>query len=110
MEQQVDKAQKLRSVFDILAIRSTTHADRVALLVDGVHSLTFGEWERRSNAVAHGLRNLGCRKRDRVGLLFTNSDWIDYAIAYVAALKIGAGTVHVSDCLPSEEVERRFDE
>jgi acyl-CoA synthetase (AMP-forming)/AMP-acid ligase II len=76
--------------------------------VDGVQAISFGEWERRATSVAHGLLELGCAPGDRVALLFSAGDWIEYAIAYIAALRVGAAVVHVSPRLPFTELERRF--
>lgn len=101
---------ELRGVADILTFRSNTQSERVALLVDGACPFTMGEWERCSNSMAHGLLELGCGRGERVGLLFGNDDWLEYAAAYVAALKVGAATVHVSNALPRSEIERRFDQ
>ncbi|MFI9432277.1 MULTISPECIES: AMP-binding protein [Streptosporangium] len=55
--------------------------------------MTFGQWERRSNAVARGLLDRGLRPGDRIGLLFGGDGWAEYAVAFCAVLKAGGTTV-----------------
>jgi acyl-CoA synthetase (AMP-forming)/AMP-acid ligase II/acyl carrier protein len=81
---------------DLLRLRAREEPERAALMVDGDLSLTYGEWERRSNALARGLVAEGVRPGDRIGLYFENTDWIDYAVAYLATLKAAAVAVPLS--------------
>ena len=81
---------------DLLRERIVTERDRTALMVSGGRSMTYGEWERRSNAMARGLTELGVAAGDRVGLYFENAEWIEYATAYMAAVKVGAIAVPLS--------------
>ena len=62
----------------------------MALVVDGAGRLTYGDWERRSDAAAAGVLGHGVRPGDRVALLFDNARWTDYAVAYLAVLKAAA--------------------
>lgn len=81
---------------DLLRERAAAERDRTALLVDGGKSMSYGEWERRSNAIARGLSDRGVTAGDRVGLYFENSEWTEFAAAYIATLKIGAVAVPLS--------------
>ncbi|CCH31903.1 class I adenylate-forming enzyme family protein [Actinosynnema sp. NPDC047251] len=95
---------------DLLRLRAEQLPAREAINVRGLRTITYGDWDARSNAVAHGLlARIGGRGRGvRVALLYSGDDWIDYAIAYFGVLKAGATAMHVNDSLPVAELERRF--
>jgi acyl-CoA synthetase (AMP-forming)/AMP-acid ligase II len=82
----------------------------VAICVEGDATLTFGEWERRSNAAAHDLLDHGVRAGQRIALLFGGQDWIDYAIAYFGVLKAGATAIHLGERTEPGEMHRRLAE
>ncbi|MEU8266771.1 class I adenylate-forming enzyme family protein [Sphaerisporangium sp. NPDC049002] len=90
----------------LLSARATADPGAVALTVHGVGSLTFGEWDRRSDAAARGLLERELRPGDRVGLVFGENEWIDYAIAYCAAQRAGGVAVPLSAGLPPAELHR----
>lgn len=90
---------------DLLRDRVATERDRVALVVAGGGSMTYGEWERRSNSLARGLTELGVTGGDRVGLYFENTEWVDFAAAYMATLKAGATAVPLSSRFTDEDIE-----
>src|SRR5947209_6139622 len=75
---------------DLLRQRAAEGADTVALVVDRGPSLTYGQWEERSNALARGLVDHGVRVGDRIALLFDNARWTDCAVAYAGTHKAGA--------------------
>ncbi len=79
----------------LLAARAGTEPDRLALRLDGGTSLTFDDWHRRSERLAGGLAGAGVGRGDRVGLIFANTHWPEYAIAYCAAQRAGAVSVPV---------------
>ncbi|WP_307832676.1 class I adenylate-forming enzyme family protein [Planomonospora sp. ID91781] len=93
-----------RTVPEMLALRAEQEPERTAIVVEGEGTLTFGEWERRSHAVAHGLLGRGVRPGDRVGLLFGSRDWADFAVAYCAVQLAGAVAVPLSDRLAPAEL------
>ena len=78
--------------------------DRVASLVDGSGSMTFAEWERRSNAVARSLVELGVAPGDRVALLLANQDALMYQITYFATQKAGGVAAPINPRLARREV------
>lgn len=80
-------------------MRAAAEPHQTALIVERVGSITFGELDSRSNAVARELINRGFRVGDRVGLFFGEGEWLDFAIAFCAVGKAGGVAVPVSDRL-----------
>ena len=83
--------------------------DRVALVVDGGGSMTFAEWERRSNAAARSLVELGVAPGERVALLLANHDALLYHIAYFATQKAGGVAAPINPRLARREVAHIVD-
>lgn len=81
---------------DLLRARARASPDHVALVLDGGETLTYRDWQRRSSAIARGLAGMGVLTGDRVGLLFDNPWWTDYAVCYLAAHKAGGVAVPLS--------------
>lgn len=90
---------------ELLSARAAEEADRVALVVEGAGSLTFGDWEGRSNAMARRLVERGLEAGERVGLVFGERDWVTFAVATCAVHKAGGVTVPASDRLAPAELE-----
>lgn len=76
------------------------HPDREAY-VDGDVRLTFAEWDRAADGVAALLHDRGVRKGDVVCLLLPSS--ADYAVAYQAAMRLGAITSGINPRLGPRE-------
>jgi acyl-CoA synthetase (AMP-forming)/AMP-acid ligase II/acyl carrier protein len=95
-----------RLVPDILQRRALLCPDSDALVVDGLGTLTYAEWEARSNAFGRGLAARGIMPSDRVVLLFKGEEWVEYAIAFFGTLRAGAVAVPLSRDLPSAQVDR----
>ncbi len=93
---------------ELLERRAADDPEGVALNVEAQRVLRFGEWQERSLAVAHALLAAGVGRGSRVGLLFSGTDWIDYAVAYLGVLRAGAAGVHVNDKLSAGEIDRRL--
>ena len=103
-------ATAVSTIPDLLRARSQEQPERAAIIMDGTKSLTFGDWERRSNAVGGVLQQARDVKRGTcVGLFFDNHEWIEYAVAYCAVLKAGAAAVHLGPRMAVSEVQRRYD-
>jgi acyl-CoA synthetase (AMP-forming)/AMP-acid ligase II len=81
---------------DLLRKRAAEAPDATALIVDGRGSMSYGEWDARSNAIGRGLAERNVVAGDRIGLFFENSEWIDFAVAYFAVLKAGAIAIPLS--------------
>lgn len=98
------------SIFpDLVRWRAATDPDRVVLVVDGAGSLTFGEWDSRSNAVARGIEARGVRPGHRVALVFDSARWVDYAVSYVGVQKAGAVAVPLAPRFTDAELAKVFD-
>ncbi|WP_093802489.1 class I adenylate-forming enzyme family protein [Streptomyces sp. Wb2n-11] len=97
------------TVHDLLRRRAELQPDRIALNIDDGPTIGYGEWNRRSNAVARGLIDAGVRPGEIVGLVFDGLDWIDYAVAYMGVLKAGATATHLNRSVGEEEILRRMD-
>jgi amino acid adenylation domain-containing protein len=70
-------------------------------------SLTYGELDTASNRLAHMLRELGCRRGDRVGLLMPK---VPAAIVgLLGVLKAGAAYVPLDPCGPPPRLARMLE-
>lgn len=58
-------------------------------------ALTFGAWDKLSNALARGLIERHVAPGDRVLLPCSAADWVSYAVAWAGVLKAGAVAVPV---------------
>lgn len=82
---------------DLLRERAAAQPHRLALTVDGRGTMSYGDWERRSNIIARNLIRLGVATGDRVATFFENGEWLDFAAAYFGVLKAGAIAVPLSN-------------
>jgi len=85
---------------------ATPVGERVAMIVEddarGTSQVTYGELAERTSRFAQLLRTMGVAAGDRVVIRLPNS--IDYATAFLGALKRGAIAVPTSTLLTAEEV------
>src|SRR6476646_11257759 len=88
-----------------LAEQALRFGDRVAIDVDGVGQLTYGQWDARANATARGMAANGVVKGDRVGLLMPTADAIEFAVGYVAAHRAGAAAVPINPRYARREID-----
>jgi acyl-CoA synthetase (AMP-forming)/AMP-acid ligase II len=86
----------------LLRDRAAREPDRVAMRVGG-EALTFGAWHDRAARIAAGL---DVRRGERVGLLFGEHDWLDFAAAYVGVQAAGAVAMPISARTPNPEITR----
>lgn len=93
---------------DLLRERAAAAPDRAALMVESGRALTYADWDRRSDAAAHGLAGRGVTRGDAVGLLFSNERWDDYAVSYLAVHKLAAVAVPLSPQIAGPELGRRL--
>ena len=84
----------------------TPQADNIAMIVEddtlGTSQITFAELSRKTDQFAQVLRNLKVKAGDRVLIRLPNS--LDYPIAFLGAMKMGAISVPTSTLLTAEEV------
>jgi fatty-acyl-CoA synthase/long-chain acyl-CoA synthetase len=76
--------------------------DRVAIEIDD-EQYTFEELDKRSNAVANALIGRGVDPGDRVAIMMSNC--IEYVVADLALLKMGAVKLPLNDMLTEDEFE-----
>lgn len=88
---------------DILREQAAKTTGQTAIDIVGSASMTYGEWEARSNRLARALVKAGLKPGDRVALWFTNEDALDYAVGYFAIQKAGGVTVPVNARLTARE-------
>jgi acyl-CoA synthetase (AMP-forming)/AMP-acid ligase II len=79
--------------------------ERVAVDVVDEDAMTFGEWERRSNALARRLVDLGVKPDDRVMLLLPPEMATRFGVAYMAAHRAAAVVVPVNPRYAARELE-----
>ena len=86
--------------------KPATAADAIAMIVEddkfGTSQITFAELSAQTNRFAQLLCNLGVKAGDRVLIRLPNS--LDYPIAFLGAMKMGAIAVPTSTLLTAEEV------
>ncbi len=84
----------------------TPQADNIAMIVEddalGTSQITFTELAHKTDQFAQLLRNLNVKVGDRVLIRLPNS--LDYPIAFLGAMKMGAISVPTSTLLTAEEV------
>jgi acetyl-CoA synthetase len=84
----------------------TPQANNIAMIVEddvlGTSQITFTELARKTDQFAQLLRNLNVKIGDRVLIRLPNS--LDYPIAFLGAMKMGAIAVPTSTLLTAEEV------
>ncbi len=91
---------------DLLRRRAVEDPDAVALRVHRGASLTYGEWDRRADALGRGLAARGVRRGDRVALCFDTARWTDYAAGYAAVHRAGAVAVPVGPRFARPELDQ----
>jgi len=89
---------------DLLRRAAEKNAGRVAVVIDGEGSMTYTEWEERSNRLARALVERGLKPDDRVMFLFSNFDGLDFLICYQAIHKAGAVAVPVNTRFSESEL------
>ena len=86
--------------------KSAETTDAIAMIVEddkfGTSQITFAELSEQTNRFAQLLLNLGVKGGDRVLIRLPNS--LDYPIAFLGAMKMGAIAVPTSTLLTAEEV------
>ncbi|HEX2041487.1 MAG TPA: condensation domain-containing protein [Acidimicrobiales bacterium] len=91
---------------DLLPARAAEAPATMAFVVEGAGALTYAEWELRSNAAARGLRDRRVGPGDPVVLWFDASAWIELAVAYAGAHKVGAVPVPLEPSLRAPDVAK----
>ena len=98
----VPRPRRERTVIDVLDRVASEHAE-VEAYVDGGQRVTYGDLAARSAGVALVLRGLGVGRGDVVAIRLPSS--IEYALVYLAALRLGAVATGINPRLGRREVE-----
>jgi len=86
-----------------LSRNAIKYPDKVCLIeVGGKKRLTYGEFNERVNRLANGLRRLGLKKGNSVGLYLTNR--IEWPEIYYGLAKLGAPVVSINFNMKDEEL------
>ncbi len=72
---------------ELMRITARNHPERVAIRFQK-RAITFAEFDRESNRLAHGLRRLGLARGERLALYTPNCP--EFELAFYAASKLGA--------------------
>jgi fatty-acyl-CoA synthase len=95
------KAPYSRTLSDLLFEQAERYGDAPAVIC-GERIITYTDLAHRSGRVAAGLRNLGVRRGDRVGVLINNrAEWLE---AFFGATILGALAVAFSTWSKRDEV------
>src|SRR3954451_90045 len=76
--------------------------DRCAISFDGRVRMTYGDLRARSLRYARGMRDLGLKQGDRLGMLMLTD--ADYVPLYLAATRLGVITVRMNFRLPPADI------
>lgn len=91
------------NIGSLLSRNAQYRPDHIAV-VFGPHRLTFSDFNRRVNRLAHAFLKLGIRKGDKIATLLPNS--LELLEAYWAVAKIGAVVVPLSPLLREKALAR----
>jgi acyl-CoA synthetase (AMP-forming)/AMP-acid ligase II len=87
---------------EMLTTTATSYPDRVAWIWDD-RTRTYGESNRRADALAHALVELGVDRGDRVAVFMQNRP--EAMESFFAVLKIGAAAVPLNPRFTAEEID-----
>lgn len=99
-----DTGAPVRVIPDLLRRSAALAGQRPAVVLAGGGELTFAELAARANALARGLRERGVTRGDKLALLFSGTDWPEFAVAYFGALTLGATVLLLGDRFTDEDV------
>jgi acyl-CoA synthetase (AMP-forming)/AMP-acid ligase II len=89
--------------YDLINRNAVCFNDRPAWFeVDDGRTLTFAQYKREVDCLAHGLQNSGIEKGDRIGVLGKNS--LEFFLLYGAAAALGAIMLPINWRLSANEV------
>lgn len=86
----------------VFASHAREHPER-ALIVSGGRTMTYGQVDVRSSALAAALSELGIEAGDRIAINLPN--WPEWIVSLVAAVKLGATVVPVNPRLNHHELK-----
>jgi fatty-acyl-CoA synthase len=91
-----------RTLFDLLTEQAERHRDHIAV-ISGDLQVTYGDLLTRASKIAGGLRGIGLKRGDRVGLLINNRiEWLEL---FFGAAAIGVTVVPFSTWSKPRELD-----
>ncbi|GAB93098.1 non-ribosomal peptide synthetase, partial [Gordonia rhizosphera] len=96
-----DTVNAERSLVDLFAATVARHRTRTAVTAEGA-SLSYGDLDDRSDAVAAALIARGVEAGDLVGIATARS--VDLAVSIIAVMKAGAGYLPLDTTNPAERL------
>jgi len=102
----IEKELKDLTIPQMLKRSSSLFSDSISLSAwkgDKFHSLTYAELENKVSLFTRGLKSLGTKKNDKVGLLSENRP--EWGIAYLSILSSGGIAVPLDPLLKCSELE-----
>ena len=95
-----------RTLVQLLESRAIEHPDKEAIVIYNESrkrsSLTFGEYQTQSRALAASLIEKGLGHGDRVAIMSPNK--LEYVISMMACLRIGANVINIVQGLSSDDI------
>ena len=89
-------------VGDIISKTANEKKEKTAAVLDD-KKITYGELEKESNQLAHGLIDLGIKPSDMVSIMLPNS--IEFLVSYLGVIKSGATMVPLNISFKAPAVE-----
>ncbi|RCW57443.1 MULTISPECIES: long-chain-fatty-acid--CoA ligase [Halanaerobium] len=89
-------------VGDIISKTANQKKDKTAAVIDD-QKITYGELEKESNKLAHGLIDLDIEPSDMVSIMLPNS--LEFLVAYLGVIKSGATMVPLNISFKAPAVE-----
>lgn len=87
---------------DLVSKTALANQDKIAAILDE-KTLSYGELERQSNQLAHGLIELGIKPSNMVSIMLPNS--IEFLVAYLGIIKSGATMVPLNISFKTPAIE-----
>ncbi|NUR63322.1 MAG: AMP-binding protein [Catenulispora sp.] len=98
-------ADEILGPVELLEARARMYADEAALAL-GPEVLSYGTWLEKALNTAMRFEGRGVRPDDVVLLRFSLESFLDYAVAYIATLAVGAVAVPLAQGLPDDASTR----
>jgi amino acid adenylation domain-containing protein len=92
-----------RRLHDALEVAAALHPDKTGVFLRD-RKMTYSEWDSASNRLARALREAGCQRGDRVGLLLPKS--LEALIGMFGALKADCAYVPLDTASPAARLAR----
>lgn len=91
------------TVADLVSQAAERYPDKNALHFFDFQ-LTYSELQKKIEQMGHGLKSLGVKKGDRVGIMLPNCP--QYLVSYFGVLSVGAVVVQISPFYTHDEMEK----